>query len=911
MNCKLSWLALAAALILAACSSGNSSSPPPTPPPPAAVAMVNGAVVDNFIFSSTVTAFSVSSAGVVGACIPSTPATTPAGCATATSDSGGNYSVNLGSYSGAVLLQATGGTYTDTVTGQAGLAIPASLTLSVLVPAVSPSSTATVAQITPLTTMAAQLALQQAAQGTALTAAISSAQSEVATYFGGLADIVGTAIADLSKASCPAATNQAIADASLVLDGVAELASQYKVTSDALFAAILEDAISDDSVDALDTGTPITVPLAAGGGSVALSTIYGSSLALSLKASIASFQASALNVCNASASTGLQGNLGKSPPSTMQSPVYNYTVNGTYTLSGQFLTSPQIELSMIAPGNIGQTSCPGDVAAPIGGKTTVMGYATLSAAQNQPFSVSIGSNPLDIQGQTRNWNNSCGTIQASISIAPATGQSCSIVQGPSGSMTFNLTDVTKMGDWSTITEGTNTVIQCSINVEAVTGSVSNLASGTTLTVTVTDNTTSANGSTATLVGSGASPQPLSFVTGGQPSPGVQYNDLVTVAASVTQATGGATQSCAITGQGTPSTPVTAPLDLTVTCATTGGGGGPSTAINSPQGMVYDANGHLWVANNDGSTGSVLEFSVAVNGSNQATALNEIGRITTGVNNPTRLAFDAAGNLYVTNIGNNNVTIYETADSSLSQIGTISNGTNRPLGIAVDTTTQMSGSGYVYVANNSNSTVTVFSPPAGTLSATNNTFTLVATLSGDGAGNPFSAPGALTFFATPAQAATLLGVSYDVLFVGLGPSSGADSVLMYKTLPLQSSTLPFFDLNNGNSCSSGPSGPTALAVSLDLTNAQHPLMFYVANYYSNSIAAYDVLSIIKNPTLVCPAPAAVISGNGSNIAQPEGMAVDAFRNIFVSDSSANHITVYNPGGSVVLTYSFAFIYSGGT
>src|SRR5271167_2922101 len=142
MNRKLSWLMLAVALILASCSGGNSynapAAAPAAPPAPAAVAMVNGAVVDNFVFSATVTAYAVSSAGVVGACIPS-PANSAA-CATALSDSSGNYSVNLGNYSGAVLLQVSGGTYNDTVSGQNNIPIPSSITLSVLIPAVSPSS---------------------------------------------------------------------------------------------------------------------------------------------------------------------------------------------------------------------------------------------------------------------------------------------------------------------------------------------------------------------------------------------------------------------------------------------------------------------------------------------------------------------------------------------------------------------------------------------------------------------------------------------------------------------------------------------------------------------------------------------------------------------------------------------------
>src|SRR5580692_13006373 len=111
MRGQLLWLPVAAvALILTACSGGNSGSSTPPPPPPAAKTMISGAVVDAEVINATVTAYEVSSAGVVGACVPATPGP----CATATTDAQGNYTVNLGSYSGAVLLQSTGGTYTDT-----------------------------------------------------------------------------------------------------------------------------------------------------------------------------------------------------------------------------------------------------------------------------------------------------------------------------------------------------------------------------------------------------------------------------------------------------------------------------------------------------------------------------------------------------------------------------------------------------------------------------------------------------------------------------------------------------------------------------------------------------------------------------------------------------------------------------
>jgi hypothetical protein len=879
-------LCLLAAIILAGCSSGSDSNPSPTPtpsPPAAATTTVNGTVVDDFVVNSTVTAYAVNASGVQGACIPATPATTPSTCATATTDASGNYTVNLGTYVGAVLLQATGGSYTDTVTGQT-VNMPASLMLSALliVPASSPGSATVTAQITPESTMIAQLAQQQASQGTALATALTNASSAVQGYFGGVSNIAGTALLDLTKTNCASADNQSAAatqasyDASLMLAGIAQLASQYKVTTAQLVAAIIADVQFDGAFDGNGASGAITVPLSGGSGSVALTTIYGSGLAQSLLASITTFESSLANVCQANLSSQTQTALAAAP-----SP----NIAGTFIEISVVVTG----LPASFKGNSADLAFTFDLtsAASTAPTTGTPGTTTTAAATfvgvtgNYGLYLPLPYTLSDLAGTYTLASRSAQTDSCS-QPSPASGSSVSGTLGP-----FTVT--------------------CAAITDPVSISAGGLASGTSITVQLADTTTS---TTASQTTSSAS-VPLNF---GGFNPG----DAITLTISSVSQPSSGTQTCVfqttsvgLVNLGTAySTTVPVDSTLAISCTTSGGTspGGPATAINGPGGMVFDANGHLWVTNSDGN-GSVLEFSVTLDSSNNATGLIQIGAIKTGLSNPGRLAFDAAGNLYVTNIGTNSVTIYETADSSLSQIGTISNSSiQRPLGVAVDTAPQTSDTGYVYIANNSSNSVSVFSPPAGAVSATNNQFTLVGTLSGDGAGHSYSAPGALSFFSTPESVELALELThqYNFLFVALGPSSGADSVLMYDSLPLQSNATPFYDLNNG-SCSSGPSGPTAVAVSYVETNAAHPVLFYVASYYSNTIAAYDVLSIFENPTTACPVPYATISGAG--IAQPEGLAVDAFRNVFVSDASANQITVYNPGAATPSNYVLRFTYTG--
>lgn len=286
-------------------------------------------------------------------------------------------------------------------------------------------------------------------------------------------------------------------------------------------------------------------------------------------------------------------------------------------------------------------------------------------------------------------------------------------------------------------------------------------------------------------------------------------------------------------------------------------GTTSIALTNPNGLAVDSKNRLYVANNGGS--QVLVYTETLNSSSVVTALTQVATITTNINSPTRLAFDASGYLYVANAGNNTVSVYDTSFNPVPT-GTISTGISRPLGIAVDQ------SGNVYVGNNSANNITVYTgSPAGG-------FTLSATLTGDSAGNQFLAPGDITFNQNPFG---------NLLFVGLGPSTSTDSVLVYVA-PLGAESQPLASFTNNN-CSTGPSGPTGVTVNVaggDL---------FISSFYDSSVTEYTYTGQQNGD---CPAPLS-ISGSNSQIANPEGVAIDSHGNVFVSNSSANTVTVYNP------------------
>jgi hypothetical protein len=133
-------IGLASMAGLMACGgSDGTSTPAPVVPPVAITTTLSGAVVKGPVAGAQVCAYSVagsSRGAALGTC--------------GTSDAGGNYSLSLAVASGAVWLEATGGSYTDEATA-ALTSLPAGVPLTSLVNTAGGSMTA---MLTPLTTLA-------------------------------------------------------------------------------------------------------------------------------------------------------------------------------------------------------------------------------------------------------------------------------------------------------------------------------------------------------------------------------------------------------------------------------------------------------------------------------------------------------------------------------------------------------------------------------------------------------------------------------------------------------------------------------------------------------------------------------------------------------------------------------------
>lgn len=274
-------------------------------------------------------------------------------------------------------------------------------------------------------------------------------------------------------------------------------------------------------------------------------------------------------------------------------------------------------------------------------------------------------------------------------------------------------------------------------------------------------------------------------------------------------------------------------------------------FNSPEGILFDSKGNLWLAN--GGDNNVLELSININ-TCTATTLNTI---TNGVNGPSRLAFDSFGNLWVANGGNNTLTVYGDLGAPGGQLlQTISNSAiSRPLGLAVD------AYGDFYVADNSNNSVVAF----------NIDDQLVETLTEDKSGFPFLAPGVLVI-----HGQDIYG-GFGPCSLGRSKSSCDNAVIAYNV----GEFLTGNPMQKAMYTSPNQTGPTGVAFDKKGN-------VYVSYYTTPSWVIYSASGTFEKEVQ-----------DGVN--GPEGIQLDSKGNVYVSNSAGNNLTGYNSKGTLKCTY----------
>ncbi len=231
------WLALLAGIFLVGCGSGGggSTGPEATQEPVIVTKSVSGIASKGPIDSGKVAVYAVDENGTIGNSL---------GEALTTAE--GTYSINIGTYTGNILVQVTGGTYTDEATGDNGIPNPG------LKAAVAGVSADVSVAITPLTEIAVQYT-----GGTLTKARIDDANSLLSTMAG--VDIITTMPANVISSIAATAT-EAEKTYGLMLASLSQLAQDYGKDISETISLIKDDLSDNKMLD--DTGGDILDALA-------------------------------------------------------------------------------------------------------------------------------------------------------------------------------------------------------------------------------------------------------------------------------------------------------------------------------------------------------------------------------------------------------------------------------------------------------------------------------------------------------------------------------------------------------------------------------------------------------------------------------------------------------------------------
>ena len=366
-------------------------------------------------------------------------------------------------------------------------------------------------------------------------------------------------------------------------------------------------------------------------------------------------------------------------------------------------------------------------------------------------------------------------------------------------------------------------------------------------------------------------------------------------------------------------------------------GGAKTQLSDPTGIALDASGKIYVLNRADNRKRNIKVYPPL-GTNTGilneAPITDIAGSKTRLDDPTGIALDSQGNIYVANIlggpvvpnteDSGTVTVYAAGSSgNIAPIATISGaatGLAYPAGIALDS------SGNIYVANeltgNTSSSledypsITVY--PAGS----KGNASPIAVIAGDNTGLDYPQGIALdsggnlyakgyveyvgdTINAYPAgsngnvsPAATIVGADTGLdgpdgialdsggnLYVsnGYGGPVGGGSVTIYPAgsngdaVPIATITSSFTGISYASSIAVDSNGKIYVANEFGAAGDNGSITIYSAGSYATG------------------APIATIAGDNTGLSNPFGIALDSAGNIFVLNSS-NAITVYPPGSA---------------
>lgn len=200
-----------------------------------------GTVTKGPVGSATVMAFGITG-GQVGAQVGTT-----------TTDANGNFSMSIGTYTGPLMLQVSGGIFTDEATGRS-MSLAAGDVMTVALPTVAAGATTSGVQVTPLTAMAQSLAQHMA--GGMTDANITAANTTMGSYFS-ITDVVRVQPMNPLVTGSGAGASEDAQNYGMALAAMSKYAQTLGLSSSSAMSTALMNDAADGMLDGKAGSTPV------------------------------------------------------------------------------------------------------------------------------------------------------------------------------------------------------------------------------------------------------------------------------------------------------------------------------------------------------------------------------------------------------------------------------------------------------------------------------------------------------------------------------------------------------------------------------------------------------------------------------------------------------------------------------
>jgi predicted Zn-dependent protease with MMP-like domain len=375
-----------------------------------------------------------------------------------------------------------------------------------------------------------------------------------------------------------------------------------------------------------------------------------------------------------------------------------------------------------------------------------------------------------------------------------------------------------------------------------------------------------------------------------------------------------------------------------TSNTQNNGGVSASSLASPWGLALDGTGNLYVTDYQNNrvlfypAGSTTATQVyGQGGSFTSNAVNNGGITANSLNQPTGVALDSSGNLYVADIYNNRVLCYPYGSTTATQVygqggsftsnaaNTGPGGLNNPMAVALDS------SGDLYVVDRSNNRVLFY--PFGLTTATRvygqlNSFASSTVNNGGISANSLSQPWAVALdpsgnlYVTdysnnrvleygsfgnvnvcPATESAPAPCNNTITFSDYAATTTNFGVTQVVT---QGATGLDFSLASGSTCTGTVAAGNACTVNVNFAPLAPGLRTGAVELFDNSanlLTTAPTYGIGQAPEITFgPGTRTTINTGSVTLSAPKGILVDAAGNLFISDAANPQVLKTAPNGA---------------